>query len=108
VPYEEVQGVFKADLGIDPMDVFETFSHEALASASIAQVHRATLKPEAGNPDRVVAVKVQKPAIAKQMEWDLFSYRWVPQRGAADPAGVSCGSLRRRLIFLVSDTVDPR
>jgi len=24
-----------------------------------------------------VAVKVQKPAIEKQMDWDLFSYRWV-------------------------------
>lgn len=75
VPYEEVQKVFRADLGIDPMDVFEEFSHEPLASASIAQVHRAVLKPEAGNPDQVVAVKVQKPAIAKQMEWDLFSYQ---------------------------------
>lgn len=70
-----MQAVFKADLGIDPMDVFETFTETPLASASIAQVHRATLKPEAGNPDRVVAVKVQKPAIAKQMEWDLFSYQ---------------------------------
>lgn len=80
VPYDQVQAVFKADLGIDPMDVFETFSPTALASASIAQVHRATLKPEAGNPDIVVAVKVQKPAIAKQMEWDLFSYKWVAGR----------------------------
>lgn len=77
MPYEEVASVFKADLGIDPMDVFETFSPEALASASIAQVHKATLKPEMGNPDTVVAVKVQKPAIAKQMYWDLLSYQWV-------------------------------
>lgn len=55
-----------------PEDIFETFSHEPLASASIAQVHRAVLKD-----GRVVAVKVQKPAISKQMDWDLFSYRWV-------------------------------
>jgi aarF domain-containing kinase len=77
VPYEQVVQVFRSDLGIDPMDVFGEFSKEALASASVAQVHRAVLRPEAGNPDQVVAVKVQKPAIAKQMEWDLFSYKWV-------------------------------
>ncbi|TXT13586.1 hypothetical protein VHUM_00953 [Vanrija humicola] len=75
VPYEEVVGVFKRDLGIDPTDIFETFSTEAVASASVAQVHKATLKAVVGNPDRVVAVKVQKPAIAKQMDLDLFSYR---------------------------------
>lgn len=64
---------------MDPEDAFETFSHESLASASIAQVHRATLKAETGGEDAptVVAVKVQKPAIEKQMEWDLFSYRCV-------------------------------
>lgn len=75
VPYSEVVGVFQADLGIDPMEVFEEFSHEALASASVAQVHKAKLRPEMGDPDQVVAVKVQKPAIAKQMDWDLFSYK---------------------------------
>lgn len=77
VSYEEVCKVFKDDLGVEPTDMFESFSHDALASASIAQVHKAVLKPEHGNPDQVVAVKVQKPAIAKQMGWDLFSYKWV-------------------------------
>lgn len=69
--------MFQKDLGLSPEDVFATFSHEPLASASIAQVHKATLKHgimgvEEGHE---VAVKVQKPAIEKQMEWDLFSYR---------------------------------
>lgn len=72
--------MFKADLGIDPKEIFEEFSPEAFASASIAQVHKAKLKPERGDPDRVVAVKVQKPAIQKQMDWDLFSYKWVVWR----------------------------
>ncbi|ORY29120.1 putative mitochondrion protein [Naematelia encephala] len=70
VDYTEVQGVFRKDLGVDPEEIFETFSHSPLASASIAQVHKATLKDGS-----VVAVKVQKPAIEKQMELDLFSYR---------------------------------
>ncbi len=69
--------VFQKDLGLTPEDVFSTFSHEPLASASIAQVHKATLKHRVGGMEEghVVAVKVQKPAIEKQMEWDLFSYR---------------------------------
>jgi len=80
VSYAEVVGVFQKDLGCDPDDIFETFSHEPLASASIAQVHKATLRPREGGQGREgveVAVKVQKPAIEKQMDWDLFSYRWV-------------------------------
>ena len=75
VPYAQVEGVFKQDLGVLPTDLFDVFSHEATASASIAQVHKARLKPDAGGA--WVAVKVQKPAIRKQMDWDLFSYRWV-------------------------------
>jgi len=78
VSYSEVVGVFQKDLGVDPEEIFETFSHEPLASASIAQVHKARLKPRGGGQGREgveVAVKVQKPAIEKQMDWDLFSYR---------------------------------
>lgn len=40
-----------------------------MASASIAQVHKATLKD-----GTVVAVKVQKPEIKTQIGWDLFCY----------------------------------
>ncbi|WVQ76577.1 hypothetical protein IAR50_006249 [Cryptococcus sp. DSM 104548] len=77
VPYEDVVGVFMKDLGVRPEDIFETFSEEAMATASIAQVHKATLRPGVGNEgsSKPVAVKVQKPEISLQMEWDLFSYR---------------------------------
>jgi aarF domain-containing kinase len=70
--------VFREDLHINPEELFKTFSHDPLASASIAQVHKATLRAGlggGGQEEKVVAVKVQKPAIRKQMEWDLFSYR---------------------------------
>lgn len=78
-PPAHVYQVFQKDLGLSPDDVFATFTHEPLASASIAQVHKATLKHGVGGMEegQVVAVKVQKPDIEKQMEWDLFSYRWV-------------------------------
>ena len=73
VPYEVVEELFKKEFnGRVPSDIFATFSRHPIASASIAQVHRATLKD--GTP---VAVKVQKPAIAIQIGWDLFFYRIV-------------------------------
>lgn len=77
VSYDEVVQVFLKDLGVKPEDIFQEFTRDPLASASVAQVHKAVLKPGQGDESsgKVVAVKVQKPAIEKQMEWDLFSYR---------------------------------
>lgn len=54
--------------------VFEEFEERAVASASVAQVHRAKLKGSNG-ADGWVAVKIQKPAVSKQVEWDLTAYK---------------------------------
>src|SRR5688572_6392787 len=43
-PYEEVRHVIRSELGRDVEQVFASFEPEALASASIGQVHRATLR----------------------------------------------------------------
>ncbi|KAJ2901070.1 hypothetical protein IWW38_000035 [Coemansia aciculifera] len=53
-------------------DIYIDFSPEAVASASVAQVHTARLR---SNPSQVVAVKVQKPEIKLQIGWDLFAFR---------------------------------
>lgn len=79
VPYSEVAKVFRQEFGgKTPHEIFEQFDEVPIASASIAQVHRARLriKGKDGQPDEVkeVAVKVQKPAITKQLFWDLYSY----------------------------------
>ena len=50
--------------------MYATFDPVPIASASIAQVHRAWLED-----GRAVAVKVQKPYIRPQMKWDLLCYR---------------------------------
>ncbi|KAL2269459.1 hypothetical protein VTJ83DRAFT_1643 [Remersonia thermophila] len=64
---EEVFGVSFS--GEEGKGVMET---TARASASVAQVHWARL------PDgREVAVKIQKPEIAKQIGWDLWAFRVV-------------------------------
>lgn len=70
VSFEQVQLLFKEEFGLLPLQVFKTFSQKPLASASIAQVHLATLMD-----GTKVAVKVQKPDIAIQMEWDLFFHK---------------------------------
>ncbi|MCF8045631.1 MAG: hypothetical protein K9J83_07200, partial [Desulfarculaceae bacterium] len=64
--YDEVVTTIVAELGQKPEDVFETIEEEPLAAASIAQVHKATLK---GGEN--VAVKVQRPGIRKTVQVDL-------------------------------------
>lgn len=66
--------VFRAEFGVHPDEAFDDFSREAIASASIAQVHRARLKRTAGQPawkedEGYVAVKVRKPTVPIQVDW---------------------------------------
>ena len=79
VPYATVLAVFEHEFGRPPAGpdgVFAAFEERAVASASIAQVHRAQLKSADGNGEWV-AVKIQKPDVAKQVEWDLGAYKAV-------------------------------
>lgn len=74
VPYSEVVKVFKAEFGIDPSEAFESFEHTPVASASIAQVHKARLRRKPGQPawkddEGWVAVKIRKPTVPIQVEW---------------------------------------
>jgi ubiquinone biosynthesis protein len=65
-PYEEVRAVVRRELGRDIEQVFATFEADSIASASIGQVHRATLKD-----GTKVAVKVQHVGIEEAMELDF-------------------------------------
>lgn len=77
--FPEVRNVVEGELGKKIEDVFSDFEEKPIASASIAQVHRATLRPEfaADGQGLPVAVKVQKPNIKAQNGWDLFLYKIV-------------------------------
>ncbi|KAK9459626.1 ABC1 family-domain-containing protein [Lipomyces oligophaga] len=70
--WPEIEKIFIQDFGVKPTDVFETINTHAIASASVAQVHKAQLKT-----GEWVAVKIQHPSIQKQMSWDLGAYRMI-------------------------------
>ena len=66
VPYEALHSDLVAALKGEPADVFAEFDPVPLAAASIAQVHRATLKD--GTP---VVVKIRRPNIEDVIRADL-------------------------------------
>jgi ubiquinone biosynthesis protein len=66
VPFEEILPVIKRALGAAPSDVFLDLEREPFGSASIAQVHRATLMN--GTP---VVLKVRRPGVEAKIDADL-------------------------------------
>ena len=71
LPLEMVEDQLASELG-DPLQLFASFEPEALAAASIGQVHRAVLRD-----GRRVAVKIQYPDIDRIVEADLGNLRRV-------------------------------
>ena len=65
-PFEQVEQVVEAELGLSLERAFVDFDPTPIAAASIGQVHRATLPN-----GRQVAVKVQRPGAPRQIEADL-------------------------------------
>ncbi|MGB3602442.1 MAG: AarF/UbiB family protein [Gordonia sp. (in: high G+C Gram-positive bacteria)] len=63
---DEIRRVFIDDFGSTPEEVFADFDMDPIASASIAQVHTATLKT-----GEEVVVKIQRPGIAGRLAPDV-------------------------------------
>jgi predicted unusual protein kinase regulating ubiquinone biosynthesis (AarF/ABC1/UbiB family) len=66
VPFDAIREMIEAQLGVRISQAFGSFDEVPLGSASLAQVHRATLRD-----GRAVAVKVQRPGIAESVREDL-------------------------------------
>jgi predicted unusual protein kinase regulating ubiquinone biosynthesis (AarF/ABC1/UbiB family) len=62
----EVHTLVKQELGADPAELFASFDELPFASASIAQVHYATL-----HTGEDVVVKIQRPGIRRRVAADL-------------------------------------
>ena len=64
--YAQVQSTFLEEFGKPPEELFAEISPVPIASASVAQVHRARLKD-----GRVLAVKVRRPNLDELVAFDL-------------------------------------
>ncbi len=91
VPFVDIESQLVKELGTQWRSKFEEFDEEPLASASIAQVHRATLKD-----GRKVVLKVQRPGVKPKITGDLGVLHalagWleeaIPEAAAMDLRGI--------------------
>ena len=93
-PIHDVHATLRAELGAEWRQLVTHIEPEPIGSATIAQVHRATLRlPRVnggGEIDEVEAVlKVQHPRIAKQLAIDIHASTSTTGSGREGWAGVS-------------------
>uniref|UniRef100_A0A7S4NHC3 ABC1 atypical kinase-like domain-containing protein n=1 Tax=Guillardia theta TaxID=55529 RepID=A0A7S4NHC3_GUITH len=73
---QDVERVFRDDIGMEMSDVFEDFDPVPVGCASLAQVHKARLKKRSALPEQfpeTVAVKVQHSWMSQHTESDLLA-----------------------------------
>ncbi len=103
---KEVRKIIETELRISLNDLFSDFEDLPLAAASIAQVHKATLR----SGEKVV-VKVQRPDIRATIETDIaileiiahLLLRYVPESKFFNPLGIVnefSRSVRKELNFV--------
>lgn len=69
IPYEQIEEIVTSELGVRISKAFGYFHQDPMASASLGQVHLATLRD-----GKKVAVKVQRPDIREQIIYDLDAF----------------------------------
>lgn len=74
--FEKARATIEAELGGTLADHFSLFEEEAIAAASIAQVHKATTKD-----GTTVAVKVLRPDVEARFTRDLRLFEWLATLG---------------------------
>ena len=97
-PFSEIEGRLREAFGADPLARFGSFEREALAAASLAQVHRATTRD-----GRAIAVKVLYPGIEQLIRRDLAVLRsllpvikWVVKVGRVERVFQELGEMLAR------------
>lgn len=76
-PFADVRSVVESELHGSIEDLFVDFSQQSVSSASIGQIHIATLKQ---CPDTPLAIKVQRPHISEEFKLDMDSivlFTWI-------------------------------
>ncbi len=98
-PFAAVRRTIEEDLGRSLAEVFTSFDRVPIASASIAQVHAATLR----SGERVV-VKVQRRNVASLVRLDIAAMSWIaPQLVGRIP--VTALSNPPALVELFAETI---
>ena len=90
-PFPDAKNVIEKELGKSLSEIFSSFEEKAIASASLAQVHKAYLKD-----GTEVAVKVQRPGIKTVIDADMrilsmladLAVRHIPESRQYDPKGI--------------------
>jgi predicted unusual protein kinase regulating ubiquinone biosynthesis (AarF/ABC1/UbiB family) len=77
VPAERIIQIIQSELRAPVDELFQTFDQQPLATASMAQVHRAVLRD-----GTEVAIKVQRPGVRQRIEIDLEVLREIAQFAA--------------------------
>ncbi|MBP2651470.1 MAG: ubiB 1 [Firmicutes bacterium] len=106
-PYEQVQRLILEELGTSIEELFLDFDSQALAAASIGQVHVATL-----TTGQKVAVKIQRPDIAATIQTDLEilfeiavtvenRFSWAKRYQIVDMVDEFAKSLRKELDYTI-------
>lgn len=91
LPFEKIKPYLEQELGASLEEKFVYFEEHAIASASIAQAHRARTLD-----DQEVVVKIQRPEVARIIAVDLeimadlarLMDRYIPEVRQFDPQGI--------------------
>jgi len=70
-PIADIKQIIAADMGQSVEDLFSNFEERPIASASLAQVHRATRCSDG----EIVAIKVQHPRIKAHSAVDMATMK---------------------------------
>ena len=70
IPFSEVEDLIEKELGARLSKLFAEFEHEPIGTASLGQVHAASLRD-----GRAVVVKVQRPGIRETLADDIEFFR---------------------------------
>jgi len=102
MPWEQIEEVLLEEYDGEPLDrMFESIEREAIAAASIGQVHRGTLLD-----GRRVAIKVQYPGVAEALEADLRNAGMLMQLARALAPGLDAKAVTRELRERVLEELD--
>src|SRR5258708_9104362 len=64
-PFTDVEAIFRRELSRRPLEIYDSFARDPIATGSIAQVHVATLGR------KKVAVKVRRPSVLTDFGSDI-------------------------------------